>query len=104
MANQSFAKTMDECKLMAAGLKKNLERMVKRGIDSGFITEYESSITKTHSLDTEQEQLKAAARTKTGEVKKELKALKSMHAEAKKAVKLEMEPSTWIEFGISDKR
>ena len=34
MASKSFAQTMNNAKLMLAGLKQNPERLAKRGLDS----------------------------------------------------------------------
>ena len=89
---------------MLAGLKQNPERLAKRGLDSDFLSKYETTFGDAQTLDNEQEKLKAEQKSKTQVLLQRLKDLSALHSEAKKIVKIEMPNSTWKEFGIGDKR
>jgi hypothetical protein len=88
---------------MLAGLKQNADRMAKRGLDATFVANYEAVHDNVRTLDNEQEKLKADEKAKTEQLKKECQQMETFYAEAKKTVKLEIEPSRWKEFGIQDK-
>ncbi len=104
MSKNSFADKMNDSKLMLAGIKQNAERLAKRGLDSEFVTNFETAYNDTQTLDNEQEKLKAEVATKTQQVNQKLQEVGAFHSEAKKIVKIEMENSTWKEFGINAKR
>ena len=104
MSKNSFAEIVNSAKTMLSGVKANTERLAKRGLDQEFVTKLETSYTKTQELDNEQERLKARLKEKTEELNEELAQLKSLIAESKKIVKIEMEQSAWMEFGIDDKK
>ena len=104
MASKSFAQTMNNAKLMLAGLKQNPERLAKRGLHSDFVAKYETAFDEAQTLDNEQEKLKAEQKSKTDALKQRLTDLGALHSEARKIVKIEMPNATWKEFGIGDKR
>ena len=103
MPKTSYAETMNSVKVMLAGLKANAERVAKRGLDTDFVTNLESAYASAQVLDNEQESLKAELKKKTDQLNNEIANLKKLLAEARKIVKIEMEQSSWMEFGIAAK-
>ena len=104
MPKNSYAEKMNQAKTMIAGLKENAERVSKRGLDAEFLSQLEAGYTEAQTLDNEQERLKAELKSKTEALKLKIKELSKLYAEAKKIVKIEMEQSSWREFGVDDQR
>jgi phage shock protein A len=104
MSKNSFADKMNDSKLMLDAVKQNAERLARRGLDADFVTNYEGFFNESQTLNTEQEKMKADLKTKTEELQQKTHDLDALYSEAKKIVKIEMENSTWKEFGINDKR
>ena len=104
MASKSFAERINDSKLMLAGLQQNPDRLAKRGLDADFVSRYETALSQAQTLDAEQERLKAELSTKTNVLKQCMADLNKLYAEARKIVKIEMEVTSWQEFGIHDKR
>lgn len=104
MAKQAFSEVTNNAKTMVSGLNANSETVAKRGIDAEFITKLDESLLHVNTLDNEQEALKAKLKSKTAEVEAELASLKELLSEAKKVVKMSVDQSGWLEFGITDKR
>jgi hypothetical protein len=103
MATKSFAQKINDSKVMISGLKSNVDRLDKRGLGADFTSNYETIHKEAQTLDNEQERLKAEQATKTKMLNQKIKELDALHAESKKIVKIEMDKSTWKEFGIQDK-
>ncbi|MCK9243963.1 MAG: hypothetical protein WC957_03235 [Candidatus Neomarinimicrobiota bacterium] len=104
MTKTSFAETVNSGKLMATGLQANAEAIAKRGIDAEFTATLNTTVGNVERINAEQEALKASLKTKTAELDAELATLNKMYSEAKKVVKLAIDKTRWLEFGISDKR
>ncbi len=104
MSKRAFVDVMNSNKLMLAGLRNHADKLVRRSIDAGWIDGYADKQDTVHTADNEQERLKAEKKVKTDEVNAGLQDLNALHSEAKKVVKMEIDPSTWKEFGITDKR
>ena len=104
MTKMNFAETVNSGKLMATALQANAEAVAKRGIDAEFITKLNTTLGNIERLNAEQETLKASLKAKTAELDAELATLNKMYGEAKKVVKLAMDKTRWIEFGITDQR
>lgn len=104
MKNTSFADEVAATKVLLAGLKSNLERLRKRGIDAAFIAELEEIYNQVLILDNEQEALKARLKEKTSALEEQIGAIQKYKSEARKVVKLEMPQESWREFGITDKK
>jgi hypothetical protein len=103
MTKTSFAETVNNGKLMIAGLQTHAEAVAKRGIDAGFTATLNTTIGNIERINTEQEALKASLKAKTAELDAELVTLNKLYGEAKKVVKLAIDRTRWLEFGISDK-
>lgn len=104
MAKMSFAELVNSGKVMLTGLQANAEAVARRGIDTEFMTNLQTAIVDTETLNGEQESLKAALKAKTAELDSRLMDLKKMLSEARKVVKMTIDKTRWVEFGISDKR
>ncbi len=104
MARQSFADIMNANKLMLAGLRNHIDQLTRRGIDTAWIDGYAGNQDTLQTTDNEQERLKAEVSAKTKEVNEGLEDLNAQYSEAKKLVKMEIDPTVWKEFGITDKR
>ncbi len=100
----SLASLDNHLYLMVAGLKRNLARIQKRGIDENFIVELEALRQQISRVNIEQENLKGELRTKTAELHQLVKKAELNYREAKKVVKLEIEQILWGQFGIKDKK
>ena len=100
----SFAEKINRNKLMVEGLKANAVQVSKRGADEAFIDEISSTIAAAEGLNVEQETLKGALKKKTKELKTAMVSLKKRYSEAKKIVKMTVDQTRWVEFGITDKR
>lgn len=100
MASKSYAETINDAKVMLAGLQTHSERLAKRGLDAAFVTEFNTLYGEAQSLDNEQEQLKATLKAKTDTLQQKLADLYARYAEARKLIKIEMEQPLWREFGV----
>ncbi|HRU92274.1 MAG TPA: hypothetical protein P5268_04470 [Candidatus Marinimicrobia bacterium] len=103
MTKTSFAETVNSGKLMATGLQANAETIARRGINADFIATLNTTIGNVERLNAEQESLKADLKAKTAELDAELANLNKMYSEAKKVVKLAIDKTRWLEFGVTDK-
>ena len=87
---------------MVGGIKGNGGTLAKRGLDQAFVAKFEAALQRAGDLDSEQEALKARLAEKTAAVTAAKDDLASLHAEAKKLVKLDLPKASWKEFGIAD--
>jgi len=90
--------------LMISGLKNHLLQIQKRGIDAAFIEQMHSLQQKISQTNHEQEILKGDLRKKTAELNQLVQESNLVYREAKKIVKLEIEQSLWVQFGIKDRK
>lgn len=104
MTKTTFAEVLNNSKLMVTGLQANAEAVGKRGIDAEFTAALNTTVANLEQLNSEQETLKASLKTKTAELDAKLVTLNKMYSESRKVVKLAMDQTRWLEFGISDKR
>ena len=104
MPKASYAKTINDAKLMLSGLGEHQGSLSKRGVDQAFLTEFSTLHQQAQSLDNEQESLKARLKEKTAELDKVIERLGQKHSESKKLVKLDIPVAGWKAFGIADSR
>jgi hypothetical protein len=104
MSKNAYADNINDAKLMLSGLKKNSDRMSKRGIDEEFLSSYQTNFGESQELDNEQESMKAKLKEITEKLDKKMIELNKQTSQSKKLVKIEMEQSKWKEFGINDKK
>ncbi|MFH1853261.1 MAG: hypothetical protein ABIA75_13055 [Candidatus Neomarinimicrobiota bacterium] len=104
MGNTSFAELISTTKVMVTGLQANAAAVAARGLSAEFITALGTAATNAEALNGEQEALKAALKTKTAELDAQVLEIKNQLSEATKVVKLAMDKSRWVEFGITAKR
>lgn len=100
----SYAELISLAEVMASGLKNNADEVAKRGISPEFVAEMEALRNQAITLNNEQERLKADLKSKTESLNAKVEALSAKLSESKKIVKLTIPQSSWLEFGISDKR
>lgn len=103
-SSTSLAQKLADARLLSEGLKKRADIVAKVGLGEGKAAEIDSLIQTITSLDNEQEELKARLKTKTVELAEAQKKLKETAGEAKKLVKIAVDKSDWLTFGISDKK
>ena len=101
--SKSYAKKINDTKVMLAGLNSNTERIGKRGISAEFISKLQGVHDEARTIDNEQEALKARMKEKSDALNLKMEELDGLYREAKKAVKLEMAKESWKEFGIADR-
>ena len=100
----SRSQLLTDARLIAEGIKKRMDAVAKVGIDKARAAEIETLTKSLAALDTEQEELKSLLKTKTAELEAAQKKLRAAVSEARKLVKISVEQSDWLTFGISDKR
>lgn len=103
-SNTSLSQLLTAARLMAEGIKKRMDTVAKVGIDEARVSDIEALTKSVAALDTEQEELKSLLKTKTAALEAEQKKLRAALSEAKKLVKISVEQSDWLTFGINDKR
>ena len=101
MSNRNFADQISKGQVMLSGLKNNVEKLTRRGIDEGFNTQYETDLRAAIDLNNEQEQLKAALKLKTAALNEKMLAIEKSTSEATKVVKMDIPKEQWLEFGIT---
>lgn len=101
---KSFGDKMNDVNVMITGLRVQISRVSRRGIEEEFVKNLESNMNEARKLDTEQEKLKADLKKKTVQLDGLVAVLNKLMDEAKRVVKLEFNQEEWKEFGISDKR
>lgn len=84
MGNTTYAETLASANLITAGLRSNLDKVSKRGLDETFISGMEGTAKKVNDLNAEQEALKARLKDKTAELDTALTDLKGQISESKK--------------------
>lgn len=104
MGNQSLGETLAMSGLLVAGLKANLDKLKRRGLDEAFVGSIEDLGKVIGTLNAEQEALKARLKEKTAQIDEALASLKAKTSEARKVIKLELTQTSWKEFGIGDVR
>ena len=104
MATKPYAKTISDTQVMVKGIRDNQKVLSQRKIDVKFADSVQTNIDLCVKLNGEQETLKAKLKTKTEELDAALTSLAKKTQEARKIIKLDMPQSTWLEFGIEDKR
>lgn len=100
----SYADEIAATKVMLSGLKANVDKLEKWGINSEHITAYEEVFQEVMALDNEQEALKARQKEKTAALEKKMAELKKFYGDSKKVVKMKLPKESWKEFGIEDMR
>lgn len=101
---KNFAGLMNLVRVMKSGLENNRQQLAGVGITSEKIAALNELYEKAERENNEQENLKAQLKTKTEELNKTIKELKSLHSDLKKRVKLEVPNAGWKEYGIDNKR
>jgi hypothetical protein len=101
---KGYADKINDAKLMIAGLKANEEKLYRRGLDTAFISRFEEVYLNSQTKDNEQESTKAKLKTQTEELDKMMDELEKMTMDSKKIVKMDINKSSWKEFGIDDKK
>ncbi len=104
MGAQSLAETLSAAQVLAVGLKANLDKLKRRGLDEAFIGSIDDLNKSLTTLNAEQEALKSRLKEKTAQIDGALTELKAKTSEARKVVKLELGQASWREFGITDGR
>ena len=104
MGNRSLGETLTGAWLMVAGLKVNIDKLKRRGLDEGFVASLEGLNQTVGALNAEQEALKSRLKEKTAQIDEAVDSLRAKLSEARKVIKLELPQTGWKEFGITDVR
>jgi hypothetical protein len=96
----SYAEKVNGARLMAEGMRQNLEELAKVGLDEAFVQELENQKQQVEDIDASQERLKADLKSTTETLDREMAKLEEMVARARKLVKIQIPQSRWKEFGI----
>lgn len=101
---QSYADKIAAAKMMLSGLKANVNKVSKRGVDAAFLQKLSDTFQNAMTLDNEQEALKSRLKEKTAALDSAMENLGELLSESKKIVKMDLPQESWKEFGISDSR
>jgi hypothetical protein len=104
MSNRNFADQISKGEVLLSGLKNNVEKLSRRGIDEVFNTQYETDLRAAIALNNEQEQLKAALKLKTAALEEKMLSVEKSSSEATKVVKMNIPKEQWVEFGITSSK
>jgi tRNA A-37 threonylcarbamoyl transferase component Bud32 len=104
MATKTYAQTISDATVMVKGIRDNQEVLAKRQIDTAYADALQSDVDTAVDLNNEQEALKSKLKQKTEQLDAVMATLTKRAGEARKIIKLDMPQSSWLEFGISDKR
>ena len=85
-------------------MKNRADSVAKVGLTVDKASEIEAMVSKISALDAEQEELKAQLKEKTAELETLHKQLHSTVSETKKLIKIAVDKTSWLAFGISDKQ
>ena len=106
MATQTLPELLATARQMLTGLSANAATVATRGLSADFTEQGQSLMDTAQRLETEQETLKAALKTKTAELDAAVAQLKNWQSEASSTVKLayRAQSEKWIEFGVKAKK
>lgn len=103
MANMAYADVMAQVKVMVDVLGSTSESL-PLGVNASTIEQLSSVKAKVEALNSEQQVLKGELKAKTKDLEEHLKLLKSIYAQTKKRIKMEVEQPLWKKYGIEDKK
>jgi hypothetical protein len=101
---KSFAEKVKRAELMIAGVTNHLAELTHRGLDTAFVTEFNTRYNRLIDSHNAQQAYKARLKEETQAVTELRKQLKEYTRIAKRLVKLDLPQVSWVEFGILDKR
>jgi hypothetical protein len=106
MSKDSLPDILAAARQMLSGLGNNAEAVATRGLSTDFTAQGQTLVDTAQRLETEQETLKAALKSKTAELDAAVAQLKNWQSEANSAVKLAFraQPEKWLEFGIKARK
>ena len=99
---KSYADIVSKCKLMEDGLRA-LEAL-PLGITNEKVNALKKLREDLQNINSEQEQLKAALKTKTTAFDAMMEEVRKSYSELKKRIKIEFPAEQWRAYGIEDKR
>ena len=103
--SMSFNDLLANAQVMSDNIKLNAVKVGRYGIDLPVFTdEMDADIITAKNLNQEQERLKSQLKSKTEELNAINEKLVLSYSLAKKTVKLAESQSTWIAYGITDKK
>ena len=89
---------------LLAGIAAHTEPLTRRGIDTTFVTKFNTCYQAAIDIHNAQLAYKARMMEKTAELQATLDQLHAYYAEARNQVKITLPKATWREFGILDQR
>lgn len=98
----SYSESINNAKVMADALKRNLGQVTK--VDEAFVNEMNQDRMEAEQLNAEQEKIKADLKAKTAQLDKKMKQLKEKQDFAKKRIKVDIPQEQWKEYGIQDSK
>ncbi len=101
---RSFSDRLLEADLLSVGITSHVDTLTARGMRQDYLTELQTVLQGTRSTNEEQERYKAALKECTSRLRVKLKELNRAVREGQQMVKLHIEQSLWLEFGMKQKR
>jgi len=98
------AEQVRKARMLAAGLRKNLELIKNRGVRDGQIRELEQMAGEVETTAGEVDGLRLEVSRKVRMTNQKLAVMKGRMTDLKKIVKGNFDPTRWADFGVQDKR
>ena len=101
----SFSELKSKATVLSSNMKLNVEKIGHYGIElPAFTNEMDADLLQADVLNNEQERLKSELKAKTEELNALMLKLEKNHAHGKKVVKLAEPQTSWVAYGITDKK
>ena len=101
----SFSELKTKATVLSSNMKLNVEKISRYGIElPAFTNEMDADLLQADVLNNEQERLKSELKAKTEELNALMLKLEKNYALGKKVVKLAEPQTSWVAYGITDKK
>ena len=101
----SFSELKTKATVLSTNMKLNVEKISRYGIElPAFTNEMDADLLQADVLNNEQERLKSELKAKTEELNALMLKLEKNYALGKKVVKLAEPQTSWVAYGITDKK
>ncbi len=100
----SFPRKIHRAEMLAAGLRKFMDRLKSVGVNEDSVKNLETLTRKAVKLKQKQNHLLARHKVVTSELQSVMEKLGKAVSSQKSMVKVELDRPLWVAFGIADKR
>lgn len=98
---QTLAEKISSSRVMISGMKKDADKLAVRGVDEAYIIEYQELVNEVEELNNRQEVLKGELKSITALLNKKTDQMEKKRSNTTKLVKMTIDQSEWVEYGIT---